>query len=57
MRERRGHVRWSLEGIRALEEVGDLQLAELTARPIALLHLRWKLPNYAIKIARPKIGD
>ena len=33
-----------------------LQLADLTARPIALSHLRPDQPNRAFEIVRPKIG-
>ena len=40
---------------KAANSVG-LQLADLTARPIALPHLRPKQPNRAFEIVRPKIG-
>lgn len=40
---------------KAANSVG-LQLADLTARPIALSHLRPEQPNRAFEIVRPKIG-
>ena len=40
---------------KAANSVG-LQLADLTARPIALSHLRPDQPNRAFEIVRPKIG-
>ena len=40
---------------KAANSVG-LQLADLTARPIALSHLRPNQPNRAFEIVRPKIG-
>ena len=40
---------------KAANSVG-LQLADLTARPIALSHLRPNQPNRAFEIVRPKLG-
>ena len=40
---------------KAANSVG-LQLADLTARPVALSHLRPKQRNRAFEIVRPKIG-